>query len=127
MARFSGKSVLVSRESTPVQVVLQTECSLSLSRDPVEVTSKDDDYAVFVAGTGNWTVSFGVSYDASAVTHDGLWDDLDGSTEQDLAVAVDTENYAGKAFCTSLSFEGGGTDGASVSAEYQGSGDVTKS
>lgn len=129
MARKSGKTMLVKTGTlpSPTTILLQGDCTLSITRDPYDVSTKDDDYNVYVAGRGNWTVSFSGQLDTAQATHDALFTDIDTSVEQDLVVAVDDENHSGKAFCTSLSYEGGNEGGTSFSVDYQGSGDPTKS
>lgn len=127
MARSNGKAVLIRFGTpSPVTVVLQTECTITITRDPIEVSTKDDDFAVYVAGTANWTVSGSVVLDDDQTTHDDRFDDINGSTEQDLALQTAGHTYSGKAFCSNWSVEGASDGPQTLSFDYQGSGAAAK-
>ena len=130
MGRATGKSLIITTEvaATPTTVGFQTEATISMSRDPVDVTAKSDDWATFLAGDfGNWTVEGSSHFDPSDTTHDQMWTDISTGATSEITVTDGTETYSGEAFVTSWQIEGSQESPIGLSYSLQGSGALTKS
>lgn len=119
-----------------------TECTLSISGDTIDVSSKNDGvFAAALPGQFSWTISTSALYTTEA-QYDTLYESMLrreplkitfgrvtslGNATTDINTALDkTKTYfEGLAFITSLELNAGNGECASYSIEFQGNGRLT--
>ncbi len=128
MARQSGNLFLLKRGTSPGTTIgLQSECSLNVSVEPVDATTKTDTNGFFLQGKGSWTVDFSGVYDTADATLDTVFTNIDTKVVDTVYVDVGGgEVFSGAAFLTSFALEGGTDTPISYSGTYQGQGQLTK-
>lgn len=126
-------------DSDPGEAILaySTSCSLEISMDEIDQTSKDSlGWKSVIGGTRSWSVSADALYCNESQTNEdfrSLFDLLGGSTNGRKKIYIElavtggnsTDNnvyYSGYGYVTSLSVNGGTEDQATYSVSITGSG-----
>jgi TP901-1 family phage major tail protein len=140
MALINGTDLILkvgTSDSTEVIVAHATNCSLELSMDERDITSKDSaGWKEIAGGLRNWSISTDALYDATdlgATKTDfvALFDLVDARTKiyvefTILSPATGDYIYTGEGYVTSLSLSGGVEDTATYSCSITGTGDLDK-
>jgi TP901-1 family phage major tail protein len=140
MALINGTDLILkvgASDSTELIVAHATNCSLELSMDERDITSKDSlGWKEISGGLRNWSLSTDALYDAldlgvTKTDFVGLFDLVDARTkvyvEFGLQSAVTGDYiYQGQGYVTSLSLSGGVEDTATYSCSITGTGDLNK-
>ena len=129
-------------DSTKTPIGYSTECTLSISGDTIDVSSKNDGvFAAALPGQFSWTISTSALYTTEA-QYDTLYESMLrreplkitfgrvtslGDATTDISTAIDTTKtyFEGLAFITSLELNAGNGECASYSIEFQGNGRLT--
>jgi len=141
MALINGTDLVVKLAATgsAEQIIAHaTNCSLELSMDERDITTKDSlGWKEISGGLRSWSLSSDALYDAvdlgaTKVDLVGLFDLLDARTEVDieftlLSPATGDYIYSGSGYITSLSVSGGTEETATYSVSIAGNGDLNKS
>lgn len=124
-------------DSNEAIIAYSTSCSLEISMDEIDQTSKDSQgWKDIIGGTRSWSVSSDALYANESQTNEdfrSLFDLLGGSSNGRSKIYVElavndgsgTDNnvyYNGYGYVTSLSVNGGTEDQASFSVSITGSG-----
>ena len=140
MALINGTDLILkvgTSDSTEVIVAHATNCSLELSMDERDITSKDSaGWKEISGGLRNWSISTDALYDATdlgATKTDfvALFDLVDARTKvyiefTMLSPVAGDYIYTGEGYVTSLSLSGGVEETASYSCSISGTGDLEK-
>ena len=115
---FPGKNLILYLNGTAV--ALSKECSVSITRDEIDITSKDSAYAYgMLPGQYKVTITGNGFYTVAAGTSETLIDAIKAGTSFAWKVStnVSGDNYIHGASCyvTSTDVTGGMTDAAQIS------------
>ena len=128
--------VLYVGDTNAVAVAFATSCSLEISMDEIDQTNKDSGgWKSIIGGLRSWSVSAEALYqneaESSKKAFTDFWSLVDSRTSVDIEFAVvggsaadQNKYYAGKAFVTSLSVNGGTEDQATFSVTLTGTGEL---
>ena len=140
MALINGTDLIVkvgTSDSNEVIVAHATNCSLELSMDERDITSKDSaGWKEIIGGLRNWSLSADALYDATdlgATKTDfvALYDLIDARTKVYVEFALANAAagdyiYTGEGYVTSISLSGGVEETATYSCSISGTGDLEK-
>jgi|TARA_R110000824_G_scaffold229952_4_gene417563 hypothetical protein len=104
--------------------------SFTINGEPAEVTSLGDNAKAFIAGLKDSSLSISGSWDVTATTgNDVVLSGIVGGSAGTFAYSPDggTTTYSGEALCTSYEASSPVADKVSFSADFQPSGNVTRS
>ena len=133
MAIFNGTELGVYIGGTFIAAA--TDCSLSMSMETIEITTKDSaGWRELLGGTksGSMSVSGLIDYNDTNQDVDDLFTALSNRTELTLKFAKanpvvgEDYNYSASGFITSLEQSGGTEDTATYSASFELSGVITQ-
>jgi len=140
MALINGTDLILkvgTSDSTEVIVAHATNCSLDLSMDERDITSKDSSgWKEIAGGLRNWSISTDALYDATDLGGTktdfvALFDVVDARTKVYIEFSLQNPAtgdyiYTGEGYVTSLSLSGGVEDTATYSCSISGTGDLEK-
>tara|TARA_R100001443_G_scaffold116848_1_gene138791 strand:+ start:3768 stop:4211 length:444 start_codon:yes stop_codon:yes gene_type:complete len=125
--------------SNEVVVAFSTSCSLEVSMDEIDITNKNSGgWKQIQGGLRSWSVSSDALYqnevESGKYAFIDFWDHLGGTNERthvhvELTVtgaSTGNKYYAGEAFVTSLSVNGGTEDQSTFSVTLTGTGQLTE-
>lgn len=130
--------VLYVGDTNAVAVAFATSCSLEVSLDEIDQTNKDSGgWKQIIGGLRSWSVSAEALYqneaESSKKAFVDFWALLDTRSSVDIEFSIaggssadSNKYYAGKAFVTSLSVNGGTEDQATFSVTLTGTGELNE-
>lgn len=110
---------------------LQTECSISLSREVSDVSTKDstNNYKEVIPRQKSGSISFSILHDEDATYNaQDLWTIFDNGTESEVTFTTGTTGdyeFTADAFLSSLEMNAGTEDNVTVSGTFELTGDIT--
>jgi TP901-1 family phage major tail protein len=129
MAKINGTDFLVYSDN--VAVGASTSCTLNVSANLFDVTSKDSaGWAEKLPGLRSWSIDVEGLYDpAQTLDAEELYDMLD--TRDEVTVKFSTTEvgatyYTGKAYVTSLKISAPMEDAVTITATFEGTADLNK-
>lgn len=129
MAVMNGTLMSVTVGSSSIN--LQTECSISLSREMSDVSTKDstNNYKEVIPRQKSGSVSFSILHDEGATYNlQQLWDLYDDGTESVIKFTTGTVGdfeFTSDAYLSSLEMNAGTEDNVTVSGTFELTGDIT--
>lgn len=113
------------------QINLQTECSISLTREMADVSTKDstNNFKEVIPRQKSGSISFSIIHDEAATynVHD-LWDLFDDGTSSTVVFSTDTTGeyeFSASGYLSSLEMNAGTEDNVTVSGTFELTGDIT--
>lgn len=127
-SKHNGSDIIFKAGSPAVAVAGETGCSLSISGESIDTTSKDTaQWKSRIAGRSDWSVSgnamlvFDADTDALAASQKAFWTAISTGALLDVEIALtDALTFTGKVIMTSI--EVGAEDSAAATFAWQAEG-----
>ena len=122
---------LIQVEVGGTGINLQTECSISLSREVADVSTKDstNNYKEVIPRQKSGSISFSVLHDEDATYNaQDLWTLFDNGTESTVTFTTGTTGdyeFSASAYLSSLEMNAGTEDNVTLSGTFELTGDIT--
>jgi len=138
---INGTDLLIkigSSTSNEVIVAYATSCTLDISADEIDQTSKDaGGWKSIISGLRSWSATCDALYknevQASTNTFQDFWGNINTRTAVQIELTIASASggdgnvyYSGEAFVTSLSVSGGTEDQSTYSISLAGSGALSQ-
>lgn len=122
---------LIQVEVGGTGINLQTECSISLSREVADISTKDstNNYKEVIPRQKSGSISFSILHDEAATYNaQDLWTLFDNGTESTVTFTTGTTGdyeFSAAAYLSSLEMNAGTEDNVTLSGTFELTGDIT--